>query len=901
MRGWRFNSVLTALSVLVAVAVVLSVSTAISGAEGLPSPNPNALPATPILLPSPQTQSPTAAPAISATPPSSSGLAVPSPTAVSLGVAANLKTSTGTFTPVSTVLAVPSPAFAETTRLSGSMASTPSPPSHAVRKSDLVADPIAQVSAGNLHTCSVTVVGVAYCWGWNGSGQLGTGGLSPSLVPLMVPTGDEWNSIATGGSHTCATASGGVLKCWGDNAGGQLGGTGNPSSPAIVGTSWTQVVAGTSHSCAVTTTGSAYCWGRSDFGQVGDGAPANATARTTPVAVSGGRTWSQLSARANATCGVATTGVAYCWGQRMTPRLDGVGDFQISPALVGGGLQWREISVGGDHSCGITTANELYCWGQNASGQLGDGTSLDRPGPVGVSLTTVSWRTVSAGHSHTCAVDTANHIWCWGSNLSGQLGDGSPTDAYRKVPGLISSSLNWQSVASGQSHSCAVTDAGVTWCWGANESGQTGDGTSVTLRPLPRRVTDQTTNDLPATATPVATASPAARHIRIANVRDSGFTVAWVTNDDATGFIRWWPDGSTASQVAYDVRGSGVSSNLHYVNVSGLVPSSRYAFDIVSGVTVDANAGGHYAVTTGPTLGASSPDTATGVVEASDGSRASEAIVIISVGPTTSASPSAPMAALVTTASNGTWNANITSLRTADRSATYAFTTQTITTLEVIGGPNAFVQASVAVADLRLATRAALRLASAPFSATVSVSTGWNLIALAVDPADQLRGSEMCNRLNAAGGAGTVVEVVRWEAGAWESHRCGIAANDFSLDPDRGYFIRATKSTSIAISGVPSDPKQGRLLESGWNLIGLGTTASFMDAPTLLASLDGASGTTATALEAARWQSGAWDSHVRTAPVNRYALDPGRGYFVRLTRPVAWTNVGGSPASGITR
>lgn len=778
---------------------------------------------------------------------------------------------------------------------------TPTPASHTVRKSELVADSVAQVSSGNVHSCVVTVVGVAYCWGWNGSGQLGTGGLSPSLVPLMVPTSDEWNSIATGGSHTCATASGGVLNCWGDNAGGQLGGTGNPSSPAIVGTSWTQVVAGTSHSCALTTTGSAYCWGRSDFGQVGDGAPANATARTTPVAVSGGRTWSQLSARANATCGVATTGVAYCWGQRMTPRLDGVGDFQISPALVGGGLQWREISVGGDHACGITTANELYCWGQNASGQLGDGTSLDRPGPVGVSLTTVSWRTVSAGQSHTCAVDTANHIWCWGSNLSGQLGDGSPTDAYRKVPGLISSSLNWQSVASGQSHSCAVTDAGVTWCWGANESGQTGDGTSVILRPLPRRVTDQTTNDLPATATPVATASPAARHIRIANVRDSGFTVAWVTNDDATGFIRWWPDGSTASQVAYDVRGSGVSSNLHYVNVSGLVPSSRYAFNIVSGVTVDTNASGHYAVTTGPTLGASSPDTATGVIEASDGSRAPEAIVIISVGPTTSASPSAPMAALVTTGSNGTWNANITSLRTADRSAAYAFTTQTITTLEVIGGPNAFVQASVAVADLRLATRAALRLASAPFSATVSVSTGWNLIAVAVDPADQLRGSEMCNRLNAAGGAGTVVEVVRWEAGAWESHRCGIAANDFSLDPDRGYFIRATKSTSIAISGVPSDPKQGRLLESGWNLIGLGTTASFMDAPTLLASLDGASGTTATALEAARWQSGAWDSHVRTAPVNRYALEPGRGYFVRLTRPVAWTHVGGSPASGITR
>ena len=717
----------------------------------------------------------------------------------------------------------------------------------------------------------------------------------------MVPTSDEWNSIATGGGHTCATATGGVLKCWGDGSGGQLGGTGNPSSPNVVGAPWTQVVAGTSHSCAVTTAGLAYCWGRSDYGQIGDGVTANAVARTTPVAVSDGRTWSRLSARANATCGVATTGVAYCWGQRLTPRLGGNADFQTSPAQVSGGLQWREISVGGDHACGITTASELYCWGQNASGQLGDGTSLDRIGPVGVSGTTLPWRTVSAGQSHTCAVDTANHIWCWGANLAGQLGDGSPTDGHRKLPGLISSTLNWQSVSSGHSHSCAVTNAGVTWCWGANESGQTGDGTSVIIRPLPRRVTDQATNDLPATAAPVVTASPLARHIRVANVRDSGFTVAWVTDDETSGFVRWWPDGSTASQVAYDVRGSGVSSSLHYVNVTGLVPSSRYAFDIISGVTVDTNAGGHYAVTTGPTLGTSSPDTATGVVEASDGSRASEAIVILSVGPTTNASPSAPMAALVTTSSNGTWNANITSLRTADRSAAYPFTTSTSTSLEVIGGPNAFVQASVTVADLRLPSRAPLRLVSAPFGATVSVSNGWNLIALAVDPTDKMIGSEVCNRLNSAGGAGTTVEVVRWEAGAWESHRCGIAANDFVIDPDRGYFLRATKSASIAISGFPSDPKQGRLLESGWNLIGLGTTSSLMDAPTLLASLDGATGTLATALEAARWQSGAWDSHIRSAPVNRFSLESGQGYFVRLTRPFAWTHVGGSPASGVTQ
>jgi hypothetical protein len=218
--------------------------------------------------------------------------------------------------------------------------------------------------------------------------------------------------------------------------------------------------------------------------------------------------------------------------------------------------------------------------------------------------------------------------------------------------------------------------------------------------------------------------------------------------------------------------------------------------------------------------------------------------------------------------------------------------------LEVIGGPTTFVNATATVANLRLASRGAQRLLATPFTATMSVAIGWNLVSLAVDPADQVTASVLCTRLDAAGGASTITEIVRWETGAWESHRCGIAANDFTIDPDRGYFIRATKPASISVSGVPADPKRGRLLEGGWNLVGLGTSATMMDAPTLLASLDGASGTTATAIEAARWQAGAWESFQRTLNVNRFTLEPGRGYFVRLSRPVAWTHVGGSPSSG---
>jgi hypothetical protein len=105
----------------------------------------------------------------------------------------------------------------------------------------------------------------------------------------------------------------------------------------------------------------------------------------------------------------------------------------------------------------------------------------------------------------------------------------------------------------------------------------------------------------------------------------------------------------------------------------------------------------------------------------------------------------------------------------------------------------------------------------------MTVATGWNLVSLAIDSATAMTAPTVCARLDAPGGVATTSEVVRWEAGAWGWHRCGIAANDFPIDPDRGYFSRATASASITLTGSPPDPKQGRLLEGGWSLIGFGT------------------------------------------------------------------------------
>jgi hypothetical protein len=172
------------------------------------------------------------------------------------------------------------------------------------------------------------------------------------------------------------------------------------------------------------------------------------------------------------------------------------------------------------------------------------------------------------------------------------------------------------------------------WCWGANSDGHVGDGSTVIIRSLPRRVVDQVTDDQLGVAAPIVTANPVARRRRVANVRDTAFTVAWVTYNPSTSAVRWWPDGTSSSQVADDARGSALVDTVHYVNAIGRTANTCHAFDIVSGAATDTNAGGRFAVTTGPILTASSPDTAIDVFEAVDGSRAGAPVVIIGVAPT---------------------------------------------------------------------------------------------------------------------------------------------------------------------------------------------------------------------------------------------------------------------------
>ena len=134
-----------------------------------------------------------------------------------------------------------------------------------------------------------------------------------------------------------------------------------------------------------------------------------------------------------------------------------------------------EIRAGERHTCALTSAGGVKCWGLNHDGQLGNGHGSDRSSPVDVTGLTTGVRAIAAGWNHVCALTAAGGMKCWGSNHEGQLGDGTGVD--RKGPVdvvLVPSEIH--AIATGGGHTCAVTQSTVT-CWGENEDGQLGDGT----------------------------------------------------------------------------------------------------------------------------------------------------------------------------------------------------------------------------------------------------------------------------------------------------------------------------------------------------------------------------------------------------------------------------------------
>ncbi|OGO50952.1 MAG: hypothetical protein A2148_02340 [Chloroflexi bacterium RBG_16_68_14] len=254
------------------------------------------------------------------------------------------------------------------------------------------------------------------------------------------------------------------------------------SGPALANTLMDVVAvsAGGSHTCALTRAGGVKCWGFNFYGQLGDG---TTTLRASPADVSGLASGvAAIAAGGDHTCALTAAGGVKCWGENFSGQVgDGTTAGRTTPVDVSGLASGvAAIAAGGAHTCALTTAGGVKCWGANFLGQLGDGTNMNQATPVDVSGLENDVVAIDARHEHTCALITTGGVKCWGANNRGQLGTGTSDSDRHPTPldvaGLTSGVAD---IAAGGSHTCALITTGGVQCWGFNLYGQLGDGTST--------------------------------------------------------------------------------------------------------------------------------------------------------------------------------------------------------------------------------------------------------------------------------------------------------------------------------------------------------------------------------------------------------------------------------------
>jgi len=330
----------------------------------------------------------------------------------------------------------------------------------------------AQVVTGTGHSCGLSATGRGYCWGSLSHGQTGVPlrRYTRALSPQSVLSSQTFTQLVAGGFDTCGLASDGRAFCWGDNLSGQLGSEGGGTHvPTAVETNlrFSRIAIGSDRGCGVTLQRTVFCWGRGQSG----------TAFTIPTG------FQELSVGLDHVCATDTQGRAYCWGANTHGQL-GAGDAlsRTAPTPVSGTHTFVAISAGGLVSCGIVSTGAALRWGDGTFGKLGTGDDAARGVPTPVQ-TNLRFRTISVGTQHTCAIAEDSSIWCWGTNLNGRLGfppersDPTAADLIYRTPQRVTGLSDARSIsASTGAHTCALTLQNQAFCWGFNISGELGYG-----------------------------------------------------------------------------------------------------------------------------------------------------------------------------------------------------------------------------------------------------------------------------------------------------------------------------------------------------------------------------------------------------------------------------------------
>lgn len=269
-------------------------------------------------------------------------------------------------------------------------------------------------------------------------------------------------SIAAGDFHTCSINVGGTVMCWGRDRDGELGdggGAENRLRPVAVPNlrDVEQIAAGNGFSCARLRSGKVRCWGSGRI--LGDG---RVVERLRPTDVEGVEHAVELEAGGVVACVRTQAGEVRCWG---TPTITSVKGLRTVGA--------EDIAVAGAHACARTLDRKITCWGEGLW-----------PGGTSASVAAADWpklTALSTGDAFACVM-VDGKVRCWGRNDQGELGaapdketHGKPVPVKRRDGKPLDAMA---SIVSAEARSCTVARDGAVWCWGSNQEGTLGRGTT---------------------------------------------------------------------------------------------------------------------------------------------------------------------------------------------------------------------------------------------------------------------------------------------------------------------------------------------------------------------------------------------------------------------------------------
>ncbi|MFO0613388.1 MAG: hypothetical protein U0414_12405 [Polyangiaceae bacterium] len=320
--------------------------------------------------------------------------------------------------------------------------------------------------------CAVSWDHQLYCWGYDGSEQLGDGPLGPgsASTPTRVGTSADWERVFNTYDGFCASNTKKDVYCWGDA--GQVGDVdyGQSPSPTLRFSGLVDLGANWDAACGLDAQGVVSCVGWGANGLLGDGDLSDHyQSQPTPV---GTDHYRSLGVGESHVCAVRDDGRLFCWGE--PPLAAGT---TATPTPVDAATDWQSVSAADSHTCAIKTDGSLYCWGRGYAGELGLGDEDDEPLPVRVG-TDNDWARVYASGGSTCATKTDGTPYCWGSNASGEVGSTTAPLDRVLTPTLVSSSVGFARVSGPNALRCAETVDGFARCWGDNSSGALGRGVS---------------------------------------------------------------------------------------------------------------------------------------------------------------------------------------------------------------------------------------------------------------------------------------------------------------------------------------------------------------------------------------------------------------------------------------